>query len=110
MIDFLVSKGASLEAKDLDEKTIFDDIIEIIAITKGFKKVNPVLAAFIKENEKYDVLLKKILTYRPNIEAQRLDGKNILFDLVTYNDFETLKMIINYGVNLNIKDKRGSTP
>ena len=110
MIDFLVSKGASLEAKDLDEKTIFDDIIEIIAITKGFKKVNPVLATFIKENEKYDVLLKKILTYRPNIEAQRLDGKNILFDLVTYNDFETLKMIINYGVNLNIKDKRGSTP
>ena len=110
MIDFLVSKGASLEAKDLDEKTIFDDIIEIIAITKGFKKINPVLAAFIKENEKYDVLLKKILTYRPNIEAQRLDGKNILFDLVTYNDFETLKMIINYGVNLNIKDKRGSTP
>jgi ankyrin repeat protein len=110
MIDFLVSKGASLEAKDLDEKTIFDDIIEIIAITKGFKKVNPVLAAFIKENEKYDVLLRKILTYRPNIEAQRLDGKNILFDLVTYNDFETLKMIINYGVNLNIKDKRGSTP
>ena len=110
MIDFLVSKGASLEAKDLDEKTIFDDIIEIIAITKGFKKVNPVLAAFIKENEKYDVLLKKILTYRPNIEAQRLDGKNILFDLVLYNDFDTLKTVINYGVNLNIRDKRGTTP
>jgi ankyrin repeat protein len=110
MIDFLVSKGANLEAKDLDEKTVFDDIIEIIAISKGFKRVNPALAAFTKENEKYDVLLKKILTYRPNIEAQRLDGKNILFDLVTYNDFDTLKMIINYGVNLNTKDKRGSTP
>ena len=110
MIDFLVSKGANLEAKDLDEKTIFDDIVEIIAISKGFKRVNPALAAFTKENEKYDVLLKKILTYRPNIEAQRLDGKNILFDLVLYNDFDTLKTIINYGVNLNIKDKRGSTP
>ena len=110
MIDFLVSRGASLEAKDLDEKTIIDDIIEIIAISKGFKRVNPILAVFTKENEKYDVLLKKILTYRPNIEAQRLDGKNILFDLVKYNDFDTLKTIINYGVNLNIKDKRGSTP
>ena len=110
MIDFLVSKGASLEAKDLDEKTIFDDIIEIIAILKGLKKVNPSLAAFIKENEKYDVRLKKILTYRPNIEAQRLDGKNILFDLVLYNDFDTLKTVISYGVNLNIRDKRGTTP
>jgi ankyrin repeat protein len=110
MIDFLVLKGANLEAKDLDEKTIFDDIVEIIAISRGFKKVNPFLAVFTKENEKYDVLLKKILTYRPNIEAQRLDGKNILFDLVLYNDFDTLKTVINYGVNLNIRDKRGTTP
>jgi ankyrin repeat protein len=110
MIDFLVSKGANIEAKDLDEKTIVDDIVEIIAITKGFKRVNPLLSLLIKDDEKYDVLLKKILTYRPNIEAQRLDGRNILFDLVLYNDFDTLKTIINYGVNLNITDKRGYTP
>jgi ankyrin repeat protein len=110
MIDFLVSKGAKLELKDLDEKTIVDDIVEIIAISKGFKPVNPRLVPYIKEDEKYDVLLKKILTYRPNIEVQRLDGRNILFDLVLYNDFDTLKTIINYGVNLNIRDKRGTTP
>ena len=41
---------------------------------------------------------------------QRLDGTNILFDLVLYNDFETMKTIINYGINLNTKDKRGYTP
>ena len=110
MIDFLVSKGANLEARDLDEKSVIDDIVEIIAITKGFKKSNPRLSFFIKEDEKYDVLLKKALTYRLNIETQRLDGKNILFDLVLYNDFETLRTIINYGVNLNIKDRNGKTP
>ena len=110
MIDFLVSKGANLEARDLDEKSVVDDIVEIIAITKGFKKSNPRLSIFIKEDERYDVLLKKVLTYRPDIETQRLDGKNILFDLVLYNDFETLRTIINYGVNLNIKDRNGKTP
>ncbi|MDZ7817695.1 MAG: ankyrin repeat domain-containing protein [Aliarcobacter sp.] len=110
MIDFLVSKGADLEAKDLDEKTVVDDIIEIIAIQKGFKEINPFIPSLIKDGEKYDVLLKKILTYRPNIELQRLDGKNILFDMVLYNDFETLKTIINYGVNLNITDKRRYSP
>ncbi|MDY0051191.1 MAG: ankyrin repeat domain-containing protein [Aliarcobacter sp.] len=110
MIDFLISKGAKLEAIDLDEKTIVDDIIEIIAISRGFKSVNPILAPYIKEDEKYDILLKKILSYKPNIEVQRLDGRNVLFDLVLYNDFDTLKTIINYGVNLNIKDKRGTTP
>jgi len=110
MIDFLVSKGASLDARDLDEKSIVDDLVEIIAITKGFKKASITLAPYIKDDEKYDVLLKKVLTYRPNIDSQRLDGKNILFDLVLYNDFETLKTIINYGLDLNIADKNGNTP
>ncbi|MGD9624028.1 MAG: ankyrin repeat domain-containing protein [Arcobacter sp.] len=110
MIDFLVSKGANLDARDLDERSVVDDIVEIIAINKGFKKANPRLTLLIKEDEKYDVLLKKILSYRPNIETQRLDGKNILFDIVLYNDFETLRTIINYGVNLNITDKNGCTP
>ena len=110
MIDFLISKGADIQAKDLNERTVIDDIIEIIAIQKNFKDSSSPLASLVKPDEKYDVLLKKILTFRPNIEIQRLDGKNLLFDLVLYNDFETLKMIINYGVNLNISDKRGYTP
>ena len=110
MIDFLVSHGANIDARDLDEKGIVDDIIEIIAIIKGFKKPNTFFSNEIKYDEKYDILLKKVLTYRPNIERQRLDGTNILFDMVMYNDFETLKTIINYGINLNLKDKRGYTP
>lgn len=110
MIDFLVSKGANIDARDFDERSVVDDIVEILAVIKGFKKANPFLATIIKYDEKYDVLLKKVLTYRPNIETQRLDGTNILFDMVLYNDFDTLKTIINYGINLNIKDKRGYTP
>lgn len=110
MIDFLVSHGANIDARDIDEKSIVDDIVEIIAIVKGFKKPNTFFSNEIKYDEKYDILLKKVLTYKPNIELQRLDGTNILFDMVLYNDFETLKTIINYGINLNIKDKRGYTP
>lgn len=110
MIDFLILKGANLEARDFDEKTVIDDIVEIIAIQKNFKTTNAFFSEIIKEDERYDVLLKKVLTYRPDIETQRLDGKNILFDIVLYNDFETLRTIINYGVNLNITDKRGYTP
>lgn len=110
MIDFLISHGANIDARDFDEKSIVDDIVEIIAVTKGFKKATPFILSVMKSDEKYDVLLKKVLTYRPNIETQRLDGTNILFDMVLYNDFETLRTIINYGVNLNIRDKRGFSP
>jgi ankyrin repeat protein len=110
MIDFLVFHGANIDARDTDEKSIVDDLVEIIAMQKGFKKISTSLLSAVKSEEKYDVLLKKVLTYKPNIEIQRLDGTNILFDMVLYNDFETLKIIINYGLNLNIKDKRGYTP
>ena len=110
MIDFLISHGADIDARDFDERNVVDDIVEIIAVIKGFKKATPYLLSIIKNDEKYDFLLKKVLTYRPNIETQRLDGTNILFDMVLYNDFETLKIIINYGINLNLKDKRGYTP
>ena len=110
MIDFLISHGADIDARDFDERNVVDDIVEILAVIKGFKKATPYLLSIIKNDEKYDFLLKKVLTYRPNIETQRLDGTNILFDMVLYNDFETLKIIINYGINLNLKDKRGYTP
>ena len=110
MIDFLISHGANIDARDFDEKNVVDDIVEMIAVIKGFKKATPYLLTIIRNDEKYDMLLKKVLTYRPNIETQRLDGTNILFDMVLYNDFETLKTIINYGINLNLKDKRGYTP
>ena len=110
MMDFLVLHGANINARDFDDKTVVDDIIEIIAITKGLKKINPSLAIYLKEDERYDVLLKKVLTYKPNIEAPRTNGQNVLFDLVLYNDFETLKTIINCGANLNIIDKRGFSP
>jgi ankyrin repeat protein len=110
MIDFLMAHGANIDARDFDERSVVDDIVEIIAVIKGFKTATPYLSALIKDDEKYDVLLKKVLTFRPDIQTQRLDGSNILFDMVLYNDFETLKTIINYGINLNIKDKRGCTP
>lgn len=110
MIDFLVAQGATVDKRDINERSVVDDIVEIIAITKGFKKTNTFLAPFINEEERYDVLLKKVLTHKPNIEKQRKDGKNILFDLVLYNDFDTLKTIVNYGLNVNIRDLNGCTP
>lgn len=110
VIDFLIENGADIEKCDLDGKNIIDKLVEIIAIQKGFKKADPLFEQLISPEERYDTLLKKFLSYRPNLDAKRSDGKNILFDLVTYNDFETLKQIINYGVDLNTQDKKGNTP
>lgn len=110
IIDFLIENGAKIEQKDIDEKTIVDELVDIILIQKDYKKASPQIESQIKEDGRYEVLLKKILSHRPSIDDQRLDGRNLLFDLVLYNDFDTLRQIINYGVNLNIQDKKGNTP
>lgn len=110
IIDFLMDNGADIEHRDLDEKSVIDRIVDIILIQKGLKPMETIYEGKIKAEGKYDLLLKKLLSYKPNLDIQRLDGKSLLFDLVQLNDFDTLKQIINYGIDLNIKDKKGNTP
>ena len=56
MMDLLVAKGANIDSRDLDEKTVVDNVVELIAITRGFKKSNPTLAPYINEKERYDII------------------------------------------------------
>ena len=37
MIDFLVSHGANIDIRDIDEKSIVDRIVELIAVSKILK-------------------------------------------------------------------------
>jgi ankyrin repeat protein len=110
MINFLVKNGADIDMRDSEEKTIIDDLVEIMLIQKGFKKEDIEKYPNIYEDEDYDLLFKKMLVYRPNLDKRRSDGRNILFDIITYNDFGTLRLLFNYGINPNIMDNEGNTP
>jgi len=110
MIDFLVKHGADIELRDGEEKTIIDDLVEIILIQKGFKEEDFERYPNIYEEENYDLLFKKMLVYRPDLDKTRSDGRNILFDVITYNDFDTVRLLFNYGINPNIVDNEGNTP
>lgn len=110
MIDFLVERGADLNNRDKRDKSIVDTIVELIAISKKYKLLTSELVDIYDEDEDYDFLLKKVLLLKPDLNSARIDGRNILFDLVLYNDFDTLRTIISCGINLNIQDKDGNTP
>ncbi len=110
MINFLVKHGADINLRDGDEKTIIDDLVEIMLIQKGFKEENFEKYPQIYEEENYDLLFKKMLAFRPNLDKKRSDGRNILFDIITYNDFDTIRLLLNYGINPNIIDNEGNTP
>ncbi|WP_121628139.1 ankyrin repeat domain-containing protein [Poseidonibacter antarcticus] len=109
MINFLVKNGADIELRDSEEKTIIDDLAEIILIQKGFKKEDLEKYPDINE-EDYNLLFKKMLTFRPDLTKRRSNGRNILFDVIIYNDFDIIRLLFNYGLDPNIIDKDGNTP
>ena len=110
MINFLINHGADIDLEDADEKTIIDDLVDIILIQKGFKEEDFEKYPDIYEEEDYVLLLKKMLSFRPNLDKRRSDGRNILFDVITYNDFDTIRLLLNYGIDPNVVDNEGNTP
>ena len=110
MIDFLIRNGADINILDNDQFSIIDYLVELVLIQKGFK--DALYSRFHDEvlGQDYTSLLKKILSFRPDLSKVRANGKNSLFDVVIYNDLELLKILVNYGVNVNTKDKEGNTP
>ena len=110
MINFLINHGADIDLRDSEEKTIIDDLVEMILIQKGFKEEDFEKYPAIYEEEDYVLLLKKMLTFRPNLDRRRSDGRTILFDVITYNDFDTIRLLLNYGISPNIIDNEGNTP
>ncbi|MGJ0344154.1 ankyrin repeat domain-containing protein [Aliarcobacter cryaerophilus] len=110
IIDFLIQKGANLNQRDKYFRTIIDNLIELILISKGEKPRNPSLDEYIQEDGGFDILLKKLLVYEADISYTRVDGKNIVFDLVPYDSFDILDILVEHKVDLNHRDFDGNTP
>ena len=110
IIDFLIQKGANLNQRDKYFRTIIDNLIELILISKGEKARNPSLDEYVQEDGGFDILLKKLLVFEADISYTRVDGKNIVFDLVPYDSFDILDILVEHKVDLNHRDFDGNTP
>ena len=110
MIEYLFEKGIDLEHRDLQEKTIIDDVVEMILIQQNGKRASSRRYLDLDEREDYMGLLKRILAQRPKFNIQRTNGQTVLFDIITYNNLELIKMFLNNGADANVIDKNGNTP
>ncbi len=111
MIKFLVERGANIETRDDEGYCIYDCLVEAILINGGYKQDSSILKTEeIQEDGDYIILLKKMLTFNPKLDYKDKLGRNILFRIVDYNDYELITSLINYGVNLNEADNEGKTP
>ncbi|MGB5792383.1 ankyrin repeat domain-containing protein [Poseidonibacter sp.] len=109
MISYLVNNGIDIDNRDNYEKSIFDYLCEIIMVQKGLKEDCSLENFEIDEDEKYDVLFKRLLLFRPKLTKTTADGRNILFEAILYNNFEFLTLLFNYGMDPNIIDNNGNS-
>ncbi len=110
IIDYLISKGANIDHKDFHERTVIDDLVEAILIIQNNKKPSSKRFFDLVEGEDYFALLKKMLLFKPRINEPKENGKTIIFDLLSYDNLELIKLIINAGADLNIVDNEANTP
>jgi len=104
MITFLIKNEADIEIKDNEERGVFDYLIEKVIKNTHISEDDE------EEPKNYFVLLKKLLPLRPKLDKPRSDGKTVLFDAVVHNNFELIRLLLNYGMNPNVVDREGNTP
>lgn len=104
MITFLIKNEADIENRDNEERTVVDILIEKIIKTSHLDEEDK------DEPKNYFLLLKKLLPLRPKLDKPRSDGRTVLFDVITHNNFELIKLLLNYGVSPNVVDRDGNTP
>lgn len=110
MIEFLINNGIDIEKKDLLERTIIDDLCEIVLIQQNNKRATSRRILDYNAEEDYFALLKRLLILKPKLNTPKSNGRTVIFDLVTHQNLDLLKLLISAGADLNIVDNEGTTP
>ena len=110
MIDHLISKGADIDHRDFNERTVIDDLTEAVLITQNNKKPSSKRFLDLRENENYLPLLKKMLLFKPRINLPRENGRTLIYDLITENNLELIKVLVNAGADINVMDDEQNSP
>ena len=110
MIDYLIEKNIDLNHRDLNDKTIIEDVTEMVLIQENSLRPSSRRFLDIVPDGNYFKLLKRLIAKKPKFNVQRSDGKTILFDVIDYNNLELIKLFLNNGADANISDNKGNTP
>lgn len=110
MIDFLTEYGADLDYRDLMGNTVIDDLVELVLIKENHKRPRSRRFLEADENGNYLSLLKRMLLRKPKLNVPKSNGRTIIFDVITYNNLELIRVLLNSGVDPNLADNEGNTP
>lgn len=109
VIELLVKKGARLNQKDKEDKTLLDEIMYILSLLKDpFVKLDGKYKN-IKPERDYLTLTSKLIKMGLAVDRVDKDGKTLLFKEMMRKNYDALKFLLDAGVDINAVDKDGKT-
>lgn len=108
MILELLKYGANPNIADNNGATLVEKLIDIILHTNRRKKISSDLIKEINKEDDYLEIFKKILlNSKVFLRKLNSNGKPLFFDTVFYSHNILLRLLQNYGADINHKDSEG---
>ncbi len=111
-IDLLLKNGAKLNIKDYADKTLLDEILKILAISKdeenSEKKVEDKYR-LVNEDRNYIKLTGILIDHGLAIDRTDSLGKTVLYKEVERKNYDTIDFLIASGADINVQDNEGRT-
>jgi len=110
-VDALLQRDINVNQKDIENKTVLDEIIKIFNILRenNLDKYRQTDYKYVKKENNYQKLLTILIEYGLDIDRKDEHGKSILFYAIDNKDFEAIEFLLNAGADINTQDKDGKT-
>lgn len=109
IFDLLLQKGINLNTKDGNDRSLLDEILNLLAISKDSDTRYENKYKFVHERCNYLKLTTYLIENRLAVNRKDKDGKTVLYREVQRENYEIIKFLISSGANVNTEDNTGRT-
>ncbi|WP_206732271.1 ankyrin repeat domain-containing protein [Halarcobacter mediterraneus] len=109
IIELLLENGIKINIKDYADKTLLDEILRILAISKQTDIKIEGKYRFVNENRNYLRLTGFLIDNGLAINRTDSQGKTVLYKEVERENYDTIDFLISSGADINAEDNEGRT-
>lgn len=109
IIDLLIKKGINLNIKDANDRSLLDEILNLLVISKQANKRYENKYKFVNTRRDYLRLTTFLIENRLAVNRKDKGGKTVLYREVQRKDYEIIEFLISSGADVNAEDNKGRT-
>ncbi len=97
IIELLIKKGINLNIKDAKDRSLLDEILNLLVISKESNKRYENKYKFVNEKRDYLKLTTFLIEHRLAVNRKDKDGKTVLYREVQRENYEIIDFLISSG-------------